>query len=760
MIPGVTPVAAYAVGELPDEFDLSVPDPLAAILADPHSSKTYLLVAAPYDPVALALTTLRFSNNGYATKPTDAVLPNELFKNRLVRPLNIQTSVLSGGRLRPSALPSFGEIEIVNQDRVNRLTGLNYGDLDHILEYSWPRRALTVLVGTDTFDYSSFGAIFNGTAEEVTWDQELIKLRLRGYEYRLQKAIQATKYHGFGAAIRLDGVDDYLSGSVTCPAGTVTISARVRPAALNTTVQAIAGWRNGTSAGLRILTLDGVSNNRPVFSVRNDAGTLFEAIAVGTAVPAGSWTHISGRLSMNAMQISVLVDGVSLAVTGVTGTFNTVLGTLAIGRLSDSASLFFNGDVDEPRVWSSFRLTAQTFADRNRELIGNEADLAYYNRLNDGAGATATATVGTNLTLNGGAAWIGSGEGGADVAGKPKPLAYGPFREARLVLVDSQNLVYQRHDRAMQAISTVKDQGVALTPAGDVVDLYATTVTAGQYKTDLARGLVRLGTKPAGELTCDGQGDNVGGYVYTAADIIRRIVSRHGGLADPAEIDAGAIARANTANSAVHSYVTDTEPENIDEIVGKLAFSIGAWWGYTRPGLFTLKRLDAPGTPVGTLAEKDIRLGGVRRLPSAPVSKSQRLGYRRNWITQRPDALAGSLSAEEKRLLGETYRYATAPGASSVETAYSDAEEISNDTYMDTLADAQTEADRRQALWGVPRDIYSVPLANGLFAYNIGETWTLAIPRFGLNSGKPGVIVGITEDVAADEVVLEMWVDS
>ena len=754
MIPGVTALAQYAVGELPASLSLAVGDPLAASLGDPTATKTYLLVAQPYDPVGLALVTLRLSTNGYTTKPSDPTLPNELFRNRLVRPLNIQTSVLTGGRLRPSALPSFGEIEIANQDRVHRTTGATYGDLDTIVEYSWPRRSLNVLVGHETFFFSEFGSIFNGTAEDVTWDQETIKLRLRGYEYRLQKPIQATKYRGMGMQVRLDGVDDYLSGSVSCPAGAMTMEVRVTPTGSSGS-DALMNWRNGVAAGLRLLYFNGA--NQPLFAVRNDSGTVYETGSPPT-LAAGVSACVTGVLNLATNKIGLLVDGVLVGTeTTVTGTFNTVLGTLALGRLADSASFFFPGEEDEARVWSYARTAEQTQADMTRELLGTETGLVYYNKINDGTGTTATATVGANLTLNGGAAWVGTIEGGLDLAGKYKALTYGQVRQRRAVLVDSINLIYQVHDRACQSISLVEDKKVALTAAGDVADLYATTVTAGQYKTDLARGLIRLGTKPDGEVTCEVQGDSTGGYVSTAADIIRRLITRHGGLLDPSEIDIGAIARANTANSSVHGYATDIEPESLDEIVGKLANSIGAWWTYTRPGLFTMRRLEAPSSPIGTIAEKDVRVGGVSRLPSAPPSKTQRLGYRRNWIPMRPEAVATSLTAEQKGLAAETYRYATATGASSIQTAYADAEDVDAESYMDTLANAQAEADRRQTLWGVPRDIYSVPLANGLFQYNLGDTWTLTIPRFGLSTGQPFVVVGITEDVAADEVTLELW---
>src|SRR5690606_9652010 len=75
-----------------------------------------------------------------------------------------------------------------------------------------------------------------------------------------------------------------------------------------------------------------------------------------------------------------------------------------------------------------------------------------------------------------------------------------------------------------------------------VPDITVATVGAGQFKTQLSGGYIKLGSTPSGRITADIQGENAGGYVQTAPDIIRRIVKTRLGaysLSD-ADLDNGA----------------------------------------------------------------------------------------------------------------------------------------------------------------------------------------------------------------------------
>lgn len=362
-------------------------------------------------------------------------------------------------------------------------------------------------------------------------------------------------------------------------------------------------------------------------------------------------------------------------------------------------------------------------------------------------------------------AGTGGLEGGDELKGKPKPLAYGQLREAEPVSVDPAELIYQYHDGQIQSISNLKDAGVVLTNAGDVADLYATTVSAGQYKTDLAKGLLKTGSIPDGILTGDVQGDKTGGvYVSSVPDIIQRILTTRAGLLS-ADLDLASFATAEASNSSVNNYYTGLDSVDIETVVDDLAGSIGAFWTYSREGLFRLVILEETATPVAVLSQDlEIVQDEMTRPVAVPPSKRIRLGYKRFWTTQEGDALATSVSAEDRAQYKEQFRYVVAenPAVPAIATIYLDAEETQFTSLMDVEADAQAEADRRMVLYGQRRETLSVPLVEGLYSYRLGDTIELGpdFDRYDL-WGWTGVVVGLVEDVgdgtAPANIVLNLW---
>lgn len=755
MIPGVTAVGVYAISQIPSEYDDSEVDSLTLFLASPFGERIYLLEASPYDVDLAALASVRLSNRDYTTSPTDSLV-SKLFKGMLITPYNVQASVFAGGRLATRSIPAYGESRIANPD----------GEIDALAAYSWAERALTIKAGLPTFRYDQFGIIFTGTAEGVTWTWNELSLRLRDYQYKLAKPLQPVLYGGFAGCVSLDGVDDTITGTVSCPAGNMTLQLLIWSTGNGSTSNpVVGGWENGAAAGMRLFYFTNQAETTLNFRVRNDAGTPYTATI--SSVPTGQFLRITGQLDTSALKVRLYIHTISTgtllsAETAVTGTFNTTLTSFRIGN-DAGGSGYYKGRVDDIRLYSISRAVADVAADARKELLGTETSLTYYNKLNEQTGTTATPTTGTGtLTLNGGAAWVGSLEGDATIAGKPKPKSYGQVRQVEPVVVDSLNLVFQWADGAVSAVNAVYDKGVALTGAGNVADLYATTVASGSFKTDNSKGLIRLGATPSGTLTLDGQGDASGsGYVYTAADIVRRIVSTSGGLVDPAGLDTASFSTVNTANSSVHGYHSRLDPVNIETALDALSSSVGAFWTYTRDGLFRLVQFVAPGIAAETLTDEDFVIDTIQRVTIPAPTKRIRLGYQKYWTTQEGDALAGGVTAADRERLRETYRYVTSDNT-TISTAYLDAEETEATTLMDTVAAAQAEADRRRTLYGVERRLIHLRLVVGLFSYQLGDTIEFAssVTRYDL-AGWKGVIVGIIEDVgdgsAAEVIEIDLW---
>jgi hypothetical protein len=669
----------------------------------------------------------------------------------LLTPYNIEVSIFDGGRLATHSIPAFGDVRAANPD----------GALDAHAGYSWAERLLTIKVGLPSFSYEQFGLIFTGTAEDVTWTWNELAYRVRDYQYKLTKPLQSVLYGGFGAALRGDGMDDALTGSLTPPSGAMTVELIGRPTTLSALTKQILSFNNGGVAGDRVIRTDSGLGNRIVFIVRNDAGTAFSATADGF-LAVGRRSHIAMVLDPAALTLTAYVDGDLAVSLAVSGTFLTVHSSFALLKNVFSGTQFADWEIDEFRLWSAARSQSQIQENRNRELLGNEPTLFYYNKMNEQTGGTATPTVGSAVLTVVGCAWVGSLEGDAAIAGKPKPKSYGQVRQVEPVAVDALNLIYQWHDTSVSAVNSLQDGGVALINDGNVTDLYASSVTSGHFKTDNLRGLLRLGALPQGTLTLEGQGDASGsGYVYKAADILRRIVAVEGGISDPDGLDLASFGAANVSNGAVHGFHAGLEPINIEVAVDEIASSVGAFWTYTRTGLLRLSVFTAPGTPVATLTEADVVMDSVSRSTIPPPAKRIRLGYRKYYTIQEGDALATSVTAANRAQFSEEYRFAWAEN-SSIATKHLDAEEHESTTLMDVLADAQNEALRRIALFGARRQLIQVQLVVGLFTYQLGDTIEFAstMTRYGLANWK-GVIVALVEDVGdgtgPGSIQVQLW---
>jgi hypothetical protein len=155
-----------------------------------------------------------------------------------------------------------------------------------------------------------------------------------------------------GQAISLDGVDDY----VDCGAdpslnitGAVTVAAWIKlagPAA----DQKIAGNQDNTTGGYKL----GVNNNLVEFEIRTseNAAILNRSVSGGTTLQPAVWYHVAGLYS-EGNYIRTYVNGDldrELATTEVLGTSSD---TFKIGREPFSDSYYFNGLIDELRLYNA-----------------------------------------------------------------------------------------------------------------------------------------------------------------------------------------------------------------------------------------------------------------------------------------------------------------------------------------------------------------------------------------------------------------------
>lgn len=362
-------------------------------------------------------------------------------------------------------------------------------------------------------------------------------------------------------------------------------------------------------------------------------------------------------------------------------------------------------------------------------------------------------------------------QGDESLKGKYRPLVYGQVRQVQPVLVNGTLLAYQVHDGSVEAIGAVRDRGIEFDFAADYATaslLLAASIPAGEYATSIAEGLIRLGATPSGIVTADVQGDDSGslGYVSTAADIIRKIATTQGPLTDPDDLDTGTFADLNTETSAVVGVSTGLESTTTAEVLDSVAASVGAFLDFTRNGRLRVVRLVNPTTTstdkLITSIDRETFGGRQADIPAHKI----KLGYRRYPQTLNGEEVAGSVGDSTRFDFGQEYR--TVEGGTAAESAtilekHPSAAAYEVQTLLDTEADAQTEADRLQALHSPSRHRYAVGEWGGLFAYELGDVVELEVPRYDLTNGQKFVVLGYTEapiqspEVHENKVGLTLW---
>ena len=130
-----------------------------------------------------------------------------------------------------------------------------------------------------------------------------------------------------------------------------------------------------------------------------------EAVSPASTLALGTWTHVAG--SYDGQNLKVFINGVEQNSVAFQGSIVTSPNyPLTIGKLSDpvqAASRFFNGKIDEVRIWHRALTAAELMANMNKHIDSAVAvGLVSYWRFNEGAGtSSADLQSSNNATLNG-----------------------------------------------------------------------------------------------------------------------------------------------------------------------------------------------------------------------------------------------------------------------------------------------------------------------------------------------------------------------
>lgn len=257
------------------------------------------------------------------------------------------------------------------------------------------------------------------------------------------------------------------------------------------------------------------------------------------------------------------------------------------------------------------------------------------------------------------------GTGGTDgppsLTGVPKPYAIGyspnvaPTPLGVIDLGDGALPTYQVSDGAVNAIPIVRIRGVKQTQA-------SVAPAATQYRAWLSQGIFQLGSMPDGPVTCAVQGDAVGGYVYTAADILKRLYTTRGGLSSSdLNLDSFDQLAYDEPGEIGFYFGSGARPLVADAIDLVLASIVG-YAGADRSNKLSAGVLKPPDlSPVFTLYPEDI-VSIVELEPPGyayPPPSTVRCAYAHNDAPS-GDLALGSLTSDELAFLTQSDQFGSA----------------------------------------------------------------------------------------------------
>lgn len=370
----------------------------------------------------------------------------------------------------------------------------------------------------------------------------------------------------------------------------------------------------------------------------------------------------------------------------------------------------------------------------------------------------------------------------SDIKGQPKPLLIGTCRNVPPVCVNTSRQIYQLDGRRGFVTGytiTLYDKRSALTKGSDYTsqsDMESNAPTAGQYRVWPAGGMFRTNASHS-LLTADVFNPHQAGGTDDIDDVLSAMFSLspggltvYGPFLDATPGCGIYVQDERTALAAIREVAASCQVFFTTGRTPADGFGVNASdvWGsqLTDPASLAYTAL----LPIVDLSDELDNISSLRSIVpnegtrGLPVWRVN-LRYAKNYRVMSATDLAG-VALSELAVWSQEYLTVTASD-SAVKTQWPNAPELNVTTLLTDATEAQAEADRLLALFKVQRQMFTLTIPGAEAPtlttsaprelWQIGARVRITYPRYGLNSGKLFMVVGLQENSDDDTYDVTVW---
>lgn len=356
----------------------------------------------------------------------------------------------------------------------------------------------------------------------------------------------------------------------------------------------------------------------------------------------------------------------------------------------------------------------------------------------------------------------GASDGDPELEGQLKPQLWGECFNVTPIRVNLDLLVYQVHDGEILSFDAVKENAVPFTFSGNDYPTFnalrgAPDPVPGTYHTSLAVGAFRLASEPTGLITCDARGDALNGvYVHHTGDILLRMAEKR------ALINASLIHRPSFSSlpqGAIGIYIDGAENPLISEVFDTLLQPINGWYGVLRDSLLRVGRIALPEETGPQRTFDETLMVDCERLDlPVPPRWKQGMAWGRNWTPMSEDQISLSLATDVRQRHALQYRGQVISQSSEVKLRHRSALDGGTmNSFFVEEAPTLEAAQHIMALFRETRQLFVATVKRIGYLLTLNQVIQLFYPRYKLEAGKQGTIIGMREVADKAEIELTVW---